>query len=952
MANNVMKSRFMQKCDTTANWQQAHDHGFVPFKGELIIYQDFAEDGTPLAPKFKSGDGTTKVGDLPFSSADTISIAIENSEGENSFKTKDFEDGTTNHALGKSTIALGYGVTAGALSWRITSRSVSEGYTDLYVYDPDHRLGPDCEGMRIGVRFNNNYDYCSVIGSVHGHNDNGEAFITVTPDIPAEALAEGVGIEDTTSDKNTLKIYDLPDAGYINTGTYSFAEGYSAQAQGMISHAEGYNTKAIGKYSHAEGHSAIAAYSAHAEGNRTKAIGWNSHAEGASTQAMGNASHAEGESTIASGQASHAEGNNTQAVEYCTHASGAGTRATEKCQFVQGRFNALDANGSAGNFAHIVGGGNSDSDRKNIYTLDWSGNAVFAGNVKNAAGKTLSTNDFTTDNKNKLDSLPSQGTGDILGQIAFGSSTSAKGKGAFAEGHGTNAGAWASHAEGNGSRTTAGGAHAEGEATQAKGVASHSEGKSTTAEVNYSHAEGEGTIASSFAQHVQGRYNLKDTSYNYNNKPYGTYAHIVGNGTSNNDRSNAYTLDWQGNAWFAGKVTANEVSAPNLEARIDEKMPIAPVDDINLLDENNKINSHYISDTILGQLKFGGTITSIDVSSHIDWHLSPSSLLYARLQEVNPEHEGTWDDLYFHQYNIGTEDENNIVLATWIFNDGNKWTSPVVSDMRYFEGFYFILEVDSPADIDTSLVPAFNVGDWWLFCDNAIQKIDNTDTITHIENADTSLLQINGSSGLELKHFTNNPGEIVVDKGVTIKGDDGCYLSLSSWGIYHDYHGSIIEIRPGEISCSHTITTDELVANKITGTADAAVKDGNGNNIANTYMPKPTEASRVQVYAMDYDGIPMYVGLPLDKTLSGTMRIITSDDTDSNRIYGRSEYTVDDIQHNELVTADMVGDIFELKLTEGSTELAPAFKTIKIGNTELNETQLKKILAFIESIEG
>jgi hypothetical protein len=37
----------------------------------------------------------------------------------------------------------------------------------------------------------------------------------------------------------------------------------------------------------------------------------------------------------------------------------------------------------------------------------------------------------------------------------------------------------------------------------------------------------------------------------------GEYAHIVGNGDSENNRSNAHTLDWSGNAWFAGSVTAN-----------------------------------------------------------------------------------------------------------------------------------------------------------------------------------------------------------------------------------------------------------------------------------------------------------------------------------------------------------------------------------------------------------
>lgn len=35
------------------------------------------------------------------------------------------------------------------------------------------------------------------------------------------------------------------------------------------------------------------------------------------------------------------------------------------------------------------------------------------------------------------------------------------------------------------------------------------------------------------------------------------YAHVVGNGTSNSARSNAYTLDWQGNGTFAGTVSSS-----------------------------------------------------------------------------------------------------------------------------------------------------------------------------------------------------------------------------------------------------------------------------------------------------------------------------------------------------------------------------------------------------------
>lgn len=79
----------------------------------------------------------------------------------------------------------------------------------------------------------------------------------------------------------------------------------------------------------------------------------------------------------------------------------------------------------------------------------------------------------------------------------------------------------------------------------ASGECSHAEGYNTEARGYCSHTEGGGTIASCDNQHVQGRYNIKDTE----NK----YAHIVGNGEYAN-RSNAHTLGWDGNAWFAGEV--------------------------------------------------------------------------------------------------------------------------------------------------------------------------------------------------------------------------------------------------------------------------------------------------------------------------------------------------------------------------------------------------------------
>lgn len=124
------------------------------------------------------------------------------------------------------------------------------------------------------------------------------------------------------------------------------------------------------------------------------------------------------------------------------------------------------------------------------------------------------------------------------------------GDSAFAEGSDTKASGSASHAEGYGTTASGSMSHAEGNSTEASGNYSHAEGYSTTAFGNYSHAEGLSTKASSGYQHVQGKYNIANSSNNI-------YADIIGNGSTNNKRSNAATVDWKGNAWYAGAATSN-----------------------------------------------------------------------------------------------------------------------------------------------------------------------------------------------------------------------------------------------------------------------------------------------------------------------------------------------------------------------------------------------------------
>ena len=59
-----INTRIIIKHDTTENWNNAV--GFIPLKGEVIIYEDYTDlDGT-VRPNVKVGDGTTYVQDLPF----------------------------------------------------------------------------------------------------------------------------------------------------------------------------------------------------------------------------------------------------------------------------------------------------------------------------------------------------------------------------------------------------------------------------------------------------------------------------------------------------------------------------------------------------------------------------------------------------------------------------------------------------------------------------------------------------------------------------------------------------------------------------------------------------------------------------------------------------------------------------------------------------------------------
>ena len=321
------------------------------------------------------------------------------------------------------------------------------------------------------------------------------------------------------------------------------------------------NNKATGSYSHAEGSNTIAKgnYS-HSEGYNTKAETLGSHSEGGNTTASGNYSHAEGSNTTASGNYSHSEGNNTTASSSYSHSEGYYTIANGSAQHAQGKYNISNSN-----LAHIVGNGTS-SKRSNAHTLDWDGNAWFSGDIyvgstsgtdKDDGSKKLVTEEYVdninSDIQNQLDNKSdiTHNHNDLYlqknnptgtGNFSLNRKTDTDiGEYSFTEGYNNTASGNYSHAEG--SNTTASGnfSHAEGVQTIASGSGTHVEGFLTRATRNYSH--------------VQGECNIIDLDSNL--------IHIVGNGTSDNNRSNAHTIDSMGNAWFASDVYIKSTSGTN-----------------------------------------------------------------------------------------------------------------------------------------------------------------------------------------------------------------------------------------------------------------------------------------------------------------------------------------------------------------------------------------------------
>lgn len=172
------------------------------------------------------------------------------------------------------------------------------------------------------------------------------------------------GIKDAMDNRALREVYN---DGSINLGRKA------GTTTGLYSSVTGRDNESSANYSSANGRD-------------NKVSGENSHAGGSNNTVSGKDSYAGGKNNIVSGDKSSVEGSYNEVYGFSSHGEGIGTITSGNAQHVQGKYNTEDIYSQ---YAHIVGGGTDYDDRKNIHTLDWQGNAVYAGDVKTGEGVSL-----------------------------------------------------------------------------------------------------------------------------------------------------------------------------------------------------------------------------------------------------------------------------------------------------------------------------------------------------------------------------------------------------------------------------------------------------------------------------------------------------------------------------------------------------------------------------------
>ncbi len=338
-----------------------------------------------------------------------------------------------------------------------------------------------------------------------------------------------IGMGSVASNKGSFSI----GTQTTSDGPYSYAIGYRTTSSGWYSLATGYSTKALGNFSTAMGYGSVAS-----EGHAV-AIGQKAAAENWYALALGLNTRAQGQQSIAMGAETTAGGDFSLAIGKLAQAPGLGSIS-------------IGFNTTAGDYGVSVGyESNAEASYSTSlgYRTHSSASYAFSAGYLSKAGGTGSVALGSNTNASGGSSITAgqQTIASGIASGAFGISSEATGNYAFAMGQQAIASGDWSFAAGQYTKATAWNTVAMGGGTRASGIVSS--------------AFGLGTIAKPFVSFVVGQYN--DTTCSINGATswnLGDPLFVVGNGSSGNTRSNAFTVYKDGRTVINGLLEPNEIS--------------------------------------------------------------------------------------------------------------------------------------------------------------------------------------------------------------------------------------------------------------------------------------------------------------------------------------------------------------------------------------------------------
>lgn len=453
---------------------------------------------------------------------------------------------------------------------------------------------------------------------------------------------------------------------------------------------------------------------------------------------------------VASGNYAFAVGVNTEASGYASIAMGEGSMATSRDAIAIG-----GSNESSGESATTIG-----------YANKAEGYATTAIGYGNKASYNYSV------------AIGNANNATATAAVAMGAGNTASNAYAVATGYQTTASGWASNSEGRGTVASGQCSHAEGDRSVASGSNSHAEGYLTEAK-GQNHAEGMYTVARGNGQHVEGMANIEDTEEKY--------LHIIGNGTDSDNRSNAMTVDRQGNTWTAGKFSYdnNKIVGEEHEVKLVEDYWGAEPefeDWTNYLtygrEESGatKVSGDAITGTAIYDVPEGwisGVTYVIDNQSIIDslagktFEIGAIGYDYTFVKDnkvtFRYRYSDSYDFIYQHTDNVNSGSE---IISDNVSGLAMRVTIPDDKPINYLQ-FYFVSNTHNPVQTSGTLeltkAYVIDVNEYELpERDNTYIKMKriNTSTLTGL---DANTLYFN-----KLDHkiyFTNNVGEIIAFGG-------------------------------------------------------------------------------------------------------------------------------------------------------------------------------------------